>query len=63
MRVLSWISLLLQLLAVGLGVWALRDAEKENKGGGQWVAITGVATASVTCLMMLLLNLVASRLV
>ena len=63
MRILSWVSLLPQLLALGLGVWALRDAEKENKGGGQWAAITGVATASLTCLMMLLLNLVASRLV
>ena len=62
MRVLSWLSLLPQVLAIGLGVWALRDAEREQKGGGQWVALTGVSAASLTCLMMLLLNLAATRL-
>jgi hypothetical protein len=62
MQVLSWLSLLPQVLALGLGVWALHDAEKERKGGGQWVALTGVTTASLTCLMMLLLNLAASKL-
>jgi hypothetical protein len=63
MQVLSWLSLLPQVLALGLGVWALHDAEKERKGGGQWVAMTGVATASLTCVMMLLLNLAAAKLV
>lgn len=62
MRVMSLLSLLPQLMAIGLGVWALRDAEKERKGGGQWVAIAGVTAASMTCVMMLLLNLAASRL-
>ncbi len=61
-RVLSWISLLPQLLAIGLGIWALRDAERENKGGGQWVAVTGVTTAAVTCIMMGILNVLANRL-
>jgi hypothetical protein len=62
MRILSWLSLLPQLLALALGVWALRDAEKEGKGGGQWVALSGVTTSSLTCVMMLLLNLAAYRL-
>jgi hypothetical protein len=62
-RVLSWLSLAPQVLALGLGVWALWDAEKEKKGGGQWVAITGVATAGLTCVLMVLLNLFASKLV
>ncbi len=62
MRVLSWLSLLPQVLAIGLGVWALRDAEKERKGGGQWVAVSGVTAATLTCVMMILLNLAASRL-
>ena len=63
MRVLSWVSLLPQLLAIGLGVWALREASAERKAGGQWVAVTGVATAALTCVMVLLLNLYASRMV
>ena len=62
MRILSWLSLVPQLLALGLGVWALRDAEKEQKGGGQWVALSGVATASLACVMIVLLNMIASRL-
>ena len=55
MRILCWISLLLQFLAIVLGVWALREAEAENKGGGQWVAITGVATATLTCVLTVLM--------
>jgi hypothetical protein len=62
MRVLSWLSMVPQMLALGLGVWALRDAEREQKGGGQWVAMTGVATSGLTCVMMVLLNLAATRL-
>ncbi|MBI3822641.1 MAG: hypothetical protein HY289_08175 [Planctomycetes bacterium] len=62
-RILSWLSLLPQVVALALGAWALRDAEKEKKGGGQWVALSGVAAASLTCVLMLLLNLFASRLV
>lgn len=61
MRVLSWLSLLPQMLALGLGAWALRDAERDKKVGGQWVAVTGVATAGLTCVMLVLLNLVANR--
>jgi len=62
MRVLSWLSLLPQLLALALGAWALYDAEKERKGGGQWVAIGGVATSGLTCVVVVLLNMAASRL-
>ena len=62
MHIASLLSLLPQMLALGLGIWALRDAEKEKKGGGQWVAVTGVAVSSLTCVMMILLNLAASRL-
>ncbi len=62
MRILCWISLLLQLLSIGLGVWALREAETENKGGGQWVAITGVATASLTCVLTVLMIQFVARL-
>ena len=51
-----------QVLALGLGLWALREAESERKGGGQWVAVTGIATAALTCLMMILMNQFATRL-
>jgi hypothetical protein len=61
MRIASLLSLLPQLLALGLGIWALRDAERERKGGGQWVAVTGVTTAALTCLMVVLLNLMTTR--
>jgi hypothetical protein len=60
-RVLSLLSLLPQLLALALGLWALREAEKERKGGGQWMAITGVATSSMTCVLMLLLQVYANK--
>ncbi|MBM3995752.1 MAG: hypothetical protein FJ303_16615 [Planctomycetes bacterium] len=63
MRILSWLSLLPQVLALGLGVWALYEAEKERKGGGQWVAMTGVAASTLTCVLMILLNYFADRLV
>jgi hypothetical protein len=62
MRVLSWLSLLPQMLALALGIWALRDAERDKKAGGQWVALSGVATAGLTCLMIVLLNAAANRL-
>ena len=59
---LSWLALVPQILALGLGIWALYDAEKESKGGGQWVALTGVATASLACLLMMLLQVFSGRL-
>ena len=62
MRVTAWLSLLPQLMALGLGAWALREAEVEHKGGGQWVAITGVATAALTCVMIVLMNQFVARL-
>jgi hypothetical protein len=62
MRVVAWLSLLPQLMAMGLGVWALREAETEGKGGGQWVALTGVATAALTCVMIVLMNQFVARL-
>ncbi len=61
MRVLAWLSLLPQFLALGLAVWALREAERERKGGGQWMAVTGVATAGLSCVLMLLLQMYANR--
>jgi hypothetical protein len=62
LRVLAYLSLLPQLLAMGLGIWALREAEVERKGGGQWVAITGISTALLTCVMMLVMTQLANRL-
>ncbi len=62
MRLLGYISLLPQALALVLGLWALREAEVERKGGGQWVAVTGIATAALTCLMMLLMTQFAAKL-
>jgi hypothetical protein len=62
MRILSLVSLVPQFLALGLGVWALYDAEKEHKGGGQGVALTGVAASSLICVVVVFLNLAASRL-
>jgi hypothetical protein len=61
MRVLCYLSLLPQMLAIGLGAWALYEAEKERKGGGQWVAISGIATAGLTCVLMLLLQIFANQ--
>ncbi len=62
MRVLSWLSLLPQAIALALGAWSLLDAERDRKAGGQWVAAAGVATASLTCVMMVFLNLAAAKL-
>jgi hypothetical protein len=63
MRVLSYLSLLPQILAMALGAWALREAEAERKVGGQWVAVAGIGCAALTCVMMLLMNQFASRMV
>lgn len=62
MRILGYLSILPQLLALGLAVWALREAEAERKGGGQWVAVSGIATAGLTALMMILMSQFAARL-
>ena len=62
MRVLSNLSLLPLMLALGLGVWSLYEAEKERKGGGQWVAITGIVTAGLTCVLLLLWQVFANQL-
>jgi hypothetical protein len=61
-HVLNYLSMLPQVLAIGLGVWALREAEAERKGGGQWIAYTGIAMASLTCVMILLMGQFANRL-
>lgn len=61
-HVASLLLLAPQLVALGLGLWALRDAEREHKGGGQWVALSGVTVASLTCVMALLMTLLANRL-
>ena len=63
MRVTAYLSLLPQFLAIALGAWALREAEAERKGGGQWVAITGIACAALICLMMILMSQFAGRIV
>ena len=62
MRVLSYLSLLPQLLALGLGGWSLYEAEKERRSGGQWAAITGVVLSALACVMMLLMQAFASHL-
>jgi hypothetical protein len=62
MRVVGWLSLLPQVVAMALGAWALAEAEKEKKGGGQWVAVTGITIAAMTCLMTLLMQWFATRL-
>jgi hypothetical protein len=60
-RLLGMLSVLPQLLALGLGIWALVIAEKEGKPGGQSLAITGIAASSLMCVLTLLLNLYAAR--
>ncbi len=60
-RVLSLLTLLPQLLALGLGIWALRIGEKEGKPGGQVLAITGIATASLMGILTLMLHFYAAR--
>lgn len=62
MRILGYLSLLPQLIALGLGIWALREAELERKGGGQWVAISGIVASSLTSVLMLLIIQFAGRL-
>lgn len=61
LRVLGYLSLLPQFLALGLGIWSLREAELERKGGGQWVSVTGIATSGLTCVLMLMLMQLANR--
>jgi hypothetical protein len=60
-RILSLMALLPQLAALGLGIWAIRMAEKSRKLGGQSLAVTGVATAALTTVFALLLQVYASR--
>ena len=59
--VLSLLALAPQLLALALAVRALYLSEKESKYTSQAMAITGIATASLTCLLTVLLNVYASR--
>ncbi len=61
-RVLSLISLLPQLIALGLGVWALRTADRGGQVGGQSLAITGVATAGLMIVLTLLFHVYTARL-
>jgi len=61
-RLLSFLCLLPQLVAAGLGAFALYEAEKDRKGGGQWVAISGIAMATLTCVLLLLLQTFANQL-
>jgi hypothetical protein len=61
----SWafgvVALLPQTVALGLGLWALRAAEKEGRPAGPSLAVTGVATAAVTGILIVLLNIYAAR--
>lgn len=50
-----------QLLALGLGIWALYVNEKSGRSGGQAIAITGVATSTLMCLLTMLLYVSATR--
>ena len=60
-RVLSLMALIPQIAALGLGIWAIRLAEQPRKLGGQSLAVTGVATAALTTVFALLLQVYASR--
>jgi hypothetical protein len=55
--ILSLLTLLPQMLALGLGMRALYLCEQEPRFGGQALAITGVATAGLCIALTLLLNL------
>lgn len=51
-----------QLLALGLGIWALWLGEKQGKAGAQSLAITGVVTAALMFLLTALFHVFAARL-
>jgi hypothetical protein len=59
---LGVVALLPQLLALGLGAWALWLGERDGKHGGQALAITSVTAGSLLCLLTVLLHLAAARL-
>ena len=42
----------LELLALALGVWALRSAESNPRGGGRSLAITGMVAAAVCSILL-----------
>jgi hypothetical protein len=54
-------ALVPQLLALGLGVWALWLGEREGKPGSAAFAITGVLTAFFMCLLTILLQFGTTR--
>jgi hypothetical protein len=56
----SWLTLLAllpQLLAVLLGVWALRDTETDPRVSGRPFAVTGALTGAVTAVLTIVLTL------
>jgi hypothetical protein len=59
--ILSLMALAPQLFALGLGLRAIYVAERDGRTGGQSLAITGVATAVLTCCLTLMLNIYATR--
>jgi hypothetical protein len=59
--VLSLLTLLPQILALGLGIRALYLCQREPRIGGQGLAITGVTTAALCIALTLLLNLYGLR--
>jgi hypothetical protein len=60
-RWLAYLALMPELIALALGIWALRIAEQESKPGGQSLAITGVAMAALMFVLTILLNIYVAR--
>jgi hypothetical protein len=58
---LAFVAFVPQLLALGLGVWALWLGEKDGRSGGQALALSGVVTAALMCLMTGLLYVSMAR--
>jgi hypothetical protein len=61
MRLVSLLSLVPQLLALALGGWALYRTEKQGRLGGEALAVTGIATASLMCVLTALLHVAGAR--
>jgi hypothetical protein len=58
---LSLLALLPQLLALGLGALALRATETDAKCSGRSLAITGMVTAGVSCVLTLAVSIFVNR--
>jgi hypothetical protein len=58
----SLVALLPQGLAAGLALMALREAERDPKVGGRSLALTGLLSAAVTCVLIVLLTMYSPHL-